>query len=474
MPRLVIDLTSLAQATGNPVGIARCQYQYAAYARRALPAAEFTLFDPRALAYRPIRPERIDDVIEGRAKFFPGFAKLPWDLKRRGVDRVPRPLHEPFFWLTRTRRQLLLMLERRRLAARDSEARQRLGLWQERLMSRKARPLYRDRKGGRADVLAIDGLCGPPLELAPGDVSFGIQSDWTHTDIVAIAANRDKAGSRHVVLCHDIIPILFPEWYSGHDVATFTRYYDKAFEAADRVVFTSGRTLDDARAHCKMIGVTMRETAIVPLGSDPFVRGGAPAPLPPGLEPGNFALFVSTIEPRKNHKLLLDAWRKLIADGTIAATGYRLVFVGRPGWMMGAFLEDMRTDPVLAGSAVHLSGVDDATLATLYRDAGFCLYPPIYEGFGLPPVEALQYGKALIASSGGPMPEVVGDFAICLDPRDTAAWTAKMRDWIAGSEERDRFATRAAVEYRAVTWEESARRFFAAATAPFPVDQSKG
>ncbi len=474
MPRLIIDLTSLAQAAGNPVGIARCQYQYAAYARRSLPDAVFTVFDPRMRTHRPIRDERVDDVIEGRARLFPGFAKLPWDMKRRGVDRIPAFLHEPFFWLTKWRRKLLLWLERRRLGAADAVARERLRGWQDRLMSAKARPLYHGRDGERVDVLGFDQLCGPALVLGPGDVTFGIQSDWTHTDIVAIAESRDRTGSHHVVLCHDIIPILFPQWYSDHDVATFTRYYDKALAAADRVVFTSRRTLEDATAHCARIGVSMRDTVVVPLGSDPFVPRGAPVPLPSGLEPGKYAMFVSTIEPRKNHRLLLEAWRRLVAEGTIAATGYRLVFVGRPGWKMGTFLEDMKADAGLAGTALHLSGIDDATLATLYRDAGFCVYPPIYEGFGLPPVEALQYGKALIASSGGPMPEVVGDFAVCIDPADVDAWTAKLREWVTGSPERDGYAARAASDYRAVTWEESARRFFDAATAPFPVDRQTG
>ena len=92
---------------------------------------------------------------------------------------------------------------------------------------------------------------------------------------------------------------------------------------------------------------------------------------------------------------------------------------------------------------MHLSGVNDAMLSRLYGDAAFCVYPPKFEGFGLPPVEALALGKALIVSNAGPMPEVVGDFALCLDPDDIDAWTAKLREWISGSPERERFAVRA-------------------------------
>lgn len=87
----------------------------------------------------------------------------------------------------------------------------------------------------------------------------------------------------------------------------------------------------------------------------------------------------------------------------------------------------------------------------------------IYEGYGLPPIEALARGKALIASTGGPIPELVGDFAVCLDPHDTKAWEGRMRDWMSGADEPARLAARAARDYRAVTWEESARLLFDAA-----------
>jgi glycosyltransferase involved in cell wall biosynthesis len=130
---------------------------------------------------------------------------------------------------------------------------------------------------------------------------------------------------------------------------------------------------------------------------------------------------------------------------------------------MDDFVAELNGDPELKQSLLHLSGIDDAALSKLYADAGFCVYPPKFEGFGLPPIEALAAGKALIVSNAGPIPEVVGDFALCLDPDDLEAWTTHLRDWINGSPERERYARRARENYRPLGWDESARMFFDAA-----------
>ena len=73
---------------------------------------------------------------------------------------------------------------------------------------------------------------------------------------------------------------------------------------------------------------------------------------------------------------------------------------------------------------------EDSGIAALYRGAAFCLYPSRYEGYGLPVVEAFSYGKAVLASTGGALPEVVDGFSPCLDPLDAEAWRRMLRTWI--------------------------------------------
>ena len=463
MSRLVIDLSTLLQWHGPAVGITRCQQQYALYAYQNIPGTVFTVFDPSQLCLRPISHHLVESVIEGRTKLYLGMSKIPGETKVRFVDTIPQSLRMPFFWLTKFRRTLALALEERRIAAVSPIAASRWARLQERILSPKLRRVFFDDRGQRVNLPSLDQLAGQALQFGKNDVTVAIQNDWTHTAIGPILDQRDRTGSRHVVLCHDIIPIRFPEWFAPHDVVAFRRYFDLAFARADRCVFTSRNTMKDVEQHCLANGLEMPDCRIVPLGSNPFIPITQPSPLPAMLHPNRFALFVSTLEPRKNHRLLIRVWRQLIEDGTIGRSGFKLVFVGRKGWMMDELFAELEGDAMLSSTVIHLEGVDDARLNSLYEAAAFCLYPPLYEGFGLPPVEALQHGKALIASNTGPIPEIVGDFAICLDPNDEQAWTRRLRAWLTGDAEPRRLAAHTKAVFQSVTWSQSARLFFEAA-----------
>ena len=174
---------------------------------------------------------------------------------------------------------------------------------------------------------------------------------------------------------------------------------------------------------------------------------------------------MSTIEPRKNHKVLVDAWRELVADGTVAKSGFKLVFVGRKGWQVDDFYAALTADPEFGKSIVHLSDIDDGALDALYRDAAFCLVPSLYEGYGLPVVEAMVHGKPVVASSGGALPEVLGERGVILDPGDIAGWRDEMRRMIVDADYRGSWSDKLAT-FKPVDWDTAARLFFAAASAP--------
>ena len=160
------------------------------------------------------------------------------------------------------------------------------------------------------------------------------------------------------------------------------------------------------------------------------------APLPEELDGKPFALFVSTIEPRKNHAMLLRVWRRLCERGWPQAGGYRLVFVGRPGWMVEETLRDLEDRDRYSGTVLHYRSADDALLGRLYAASAFCLYPSRNEGFGLPVVEGFSYGKAVIASTGGALPEVVDGCSPLLDPDDEDAWERLIVAWFEAPETR--------------------------------------
>ena len=129
--------------------------------------------------------------------------------------------------------------------------------------------------------------------------------------------------------------------------------------------------------------------------------------------------------------------------------------------MIADLMRSLRHDARVAGTLELFTDADDATVAALYRNAAFCLYPSRYEGYGLPVVEAFRYGKAVLASTGGAVPEVVGDFSPCLDPDDREGWRRILGAWIEDPTARAVYEERIRTSFHHPNWNEAARTFFA-------------
>jgi glycosyltransferase involved in cell wall biosynthesis len=462
--RLLFDLSSLVRWRGPTVGMIRAQQQLARYARVHRTDAVFTVFDAAHSRPRAIRPEWIDAVIENEASIEPSLVFTPGMRDHRILRRMPRVFGEVFFWATKFRRKRLSQAERRLLES-PGRKNPRAEKIIRRMMKPGERTFYLNADGSLRPCPPLDMILDDTLELAADDILVSAQSDWFHIDIDAVAADQRRRGLRHVVLCYDIIPILFPETYADHDVRHFRSYYGRAFASADRVIFNAQVTERDARSYCRSLGFDLADTRIVPLGSDIRAEAGADS-VPAGLEPGRFVLYVSTVEPRKNHRMLVDVWRRLVSEGQIGVTGFKLVFVGRSGWKMEDFFADLAADPEYGRSILHLTDLPDPAIAALYAKAAFSVYPSVYEGYGLPPTESMLAGTPVIASTGGSLPEVIGDSGLCLDPADPDLWHREMGRMIADEAYRRSWAERARA-YRHVSWHEAGEMFFAAVAEPF-------
>ncbi len=139
--------------------------------------------------------------------------------------------------------------------------------------------------------------------------------------------------------------------------------------------------------------------------------------------PESYLLYVGTIEPRKNLERLLSAWAPLYLAGECPP----LVIVGRRGWLSDGFFAALDACP--AHDGVILTGyVQDADLPALYSAATIFVFPSLYEGFGLPILEAMACGTPVICSNGSSLPEVAGDAALTVDPMDVDAMRATLRE----------------------------------------------
>ncbi|MGX5804682.1 glycosyltransferase family 4 protein [Bradyrhizobium sp. Arg314] len=467
MRRLVVDLTSMARWLGPPVGLVRVQRRYTA-AAAAFKTSEvaFTVFDPIDRVLRQVSPQMAAEIIAGDVLCDMHFYPDPARIKMRFYDRWPNWARQLLMAIIRPRRILITEIGAFSRCNPGSSLLPLLERIENRLMKANERRLVARDDGSRVRIVPLRTVAGNKYDLAPGDHLLLMNNDWAHTDIEVISRECRSAGAKLIVLLNDIIPIQFPDWYKPHDVRRFTDYVNLAIRLADRFILTSKRVTADVEEHAARLGIHLPALKHVPLGCDSARKSKADGRLPDGLETGRYILFVSTIEPRKNHSLLMDVWRRLVLDGTVAHGGMKLVFVGRGGWMVDGILAKLHSHPDYGKSLIHLDNVDDGTLSLLYRNSAFCVYPSLYEGYGLPPVEALAYGKALIASTGGAIAEVVGPLGLCLDPLDVEGWEDAMRRWIASPEARASYEAKAG-EFVARSWEQAGRETLEAALAPF-------
>jgi glycosyltransferase involved in cell wall biosynthesis len=193
------------------------------------------------------------------------------------------------------------------------------------------------------------------------------------------------------------------------------------------------------------------------------MAGAAPASRPRALasllDGKRYAIFVSTIEPRKNHRTIYNAWARCIEQGLIDPETCRLVFVGRVGWAIDDLLLEMETNPLTENTIVRLTDLADADLAGLYRDAEFGLFPSFYEGYGLPVAELLNHGKACLSSRSGSLEEVGGQAVDYIDPLDVLGWAEALARMFNDPEARAALEARVAEHYRPITWDDAAVLF---------------
>jgi glycosyltransferase involved in cell wall biosynthesis len=448
MARLIVDVSTNARWSGPPVGIVRVEQEIALQALRRGGDVELAFHDPSIGMLRPIAPGWRDLLVGPGA-----VLETIWLDVRRHQPRWRRALAPRY--------PVVMALERARLAGVPLA-----GAVQRLVLGRHGRVHpFVDDGGRRMAVVPFGAALGPPVAPGPGDTVLSAGTDWLHKGGALVGLSR-RHGFRLAVLCYDLLPLTHPEWFFPEDVARFGAYWRQTIPAAARILCNADCVAQDLRDFARAEALGGCEPVVVPLGYAPPRLPAALPPLPAPLAPGRFALFVSTVEPRKGHAVLVEAWRALLARGVPQRAGFHLVFAGRRGWMVDDVMREIAAlSDQPDGQFLHLDGPSDATLARLYREAAFCLYPSRAEGFGLPVIEAMAQGKAVIASTGGAVPQTAGGLAPCLDPLDVPAWTAMLAEWITDPAARGLWEARILRDFRHLSWPEAAEGIIAAALA---------
>jgi glycosyltransferase involved in cell wall biosynthesis len=233
-------------------------------------------------------------------------------------------------------------------------------------------------------------------------------------------ARMKQHGAYFAALLHDVLPIEFPEYVRPNQDDVHRRRVATLGALADVLMASSEVTARSLRAK---LGARQPKMIVTPLGFDLTAPSPGPAPAIP--EP--YFVCVGTIEPRKNHLLLLTVWRRLAAE--LGAELPHLVLVGRRGWENEMVVDLLERCPALAGKVHEFDTLADAPMRSLIAGSRALLMPSWGEGYGLPIIEALALGAPVLCSDLPVFREVGGDVPEYLDPIDGAAWCRAIRDF---------------------------------------------
>jgi len=259
--------------------------------------------------------------------------------------------------------------------------------------------------------------------------------------------------ARLVYTLYDLGFLEHPEWTTEQNrIICFTGAFNASLHA-DRIIAIS----DYSRRHFLEIFPHYPSDRVVVIypasrfsGRSEFAQ---PEGLPP-VQPEHFWLNVGTLEPRKNHRRLLQAYARLKSH---LGQTYPLVLAGGRGWLMDD-LEKSLDSLDLRQNVIMLGYVDDATLQWLYQNCFALVYPSLFEGFGLPVLEAMSLGAAVITSNVSAIPEIVGSAGVMIDPTAEEGIFRAMLQLIEQENWRTSLRQAALAQATLFSWDRTARK----------------
>jgi glycosyltransferase involved in cell wall biosynthesis len=262
--------------------------------------------------------------------------------------------------------------------------------------------------------------------------------------------------SRAVVSIHDLTILLYPQYHPWTRVKRFQSGLAHSAKKADAIIVPSHSTKTDV---VRLLDAPEHKIHVVNYSAAPsFV----PANLNQqeivlrkyGLSPGRYVAFLGNLEPRKNLDRLLESFARLVNEGRRDCP---LVLIGAEGWKSRGLIQSV--ERLSLQRYVTMTGyVSEQDLPALLSGAVAFVYPSLYEGFGLPPLEAMACGTPVITSNVSSLPEVVGDAAILVDPYDTEALSSAMLKLISDTDLRHVLREKGLARAKLFSWDETARQ----------------
>jgi len=257
-----------------------------------------------------------------------------------------------------------------------------------------------------------------------------------------------------VLTVHDLIGMLFPQNLPPIARFYWSKWLPKSIRWADRILADSEQTRRDI---VRLLSIPADQITVIPLGVSPQFH---PIQDTVSLQtlrdtyqlPHKFVLFLGTLEPRKGIDTLIKSYSRIADD-----VSQDLVIAGKKGWYTESLFDLVQHRKI--NDRVHFVGyVTDDKLPTLMSAADVFAFPSRYEGFGLPPLEAMACGTPVISTNISSLPEVVGDAGLLVPPDDINALTQALSEVLGSSALRDRLTALGIARAQSFTWETTARK----------------
>jgi len=267
--------------------------------------------------------------------------------------------------------------------------------------------------------------------------------------------------ARTLLTVHDLSFVCYPQTADPRLYRYLNVVVPRSVRRADHILADSQNTAHDLTA---LWGVPPEKINVLYSGVEPYFR-----PLTDGTElarvrkrynlPPRFILSVGTLQPRKNYERLIRAFAQLMDNLQHGTCNLHLLIAGGKGWLYESIFDCVR-QLGLEKEVLFPGFVAEEDLPALYTLADLFAFPSLYEGFGLPVLEAMACGTPVVCSEASSLPEVAGDAALLVDPLDVESWTEAMGRALEDEELRRELVARGLAQARRFTWERAAMQWF--------------
>jgi glycosyltransferase involved in cell wall biosynthesis len=286
------------------------------------------------------------------------------------------------------------------------------------------------------------------------------RADIFHSPVHAIPAQLQEAGNiLKFITIHDLIPFICPE-YCHSSSADYMKTIVDSIKPDTNVICVSNATKNDLFTFMPFLDPDKVSVVCLAAG-DHFYRccdlnrisqTRIKYNIPPE---SDYLLALSTLQPRKNFERIIRSFVELVKAEHVK--DLNLVLVGADGWDYKKIYDEIKGAGELSNKIILTGYVPDEDLAPLYSGAMVFLYPSLYEGFGLPPLEAMQCGTPVITSNNSSLPEVAGHAAIMIDPRDGDGLCQSMLNLYKSHDLREKLSAASIERAKRFSWDKTTR-----------------